>query len=101
VFEKAEMIFDNLQKGIVDSTLSIAALLVGLAPVALVVFVALAPVALVVFVGVAPCANAPLILLRMFGIPNAPNPKNKEPPPINFMKSLLEKFADMIQYNLV
>jgi hypothetical protein len=38
--------------------------------------------------------------LRRFGIPNAPNPKNKEPPPINFMKSLLEKFEGMIQYNL-
>jgi hypothetical protein len=51
----------------------------------------LAPVALVVFVGVAPCANAPLILLRTFGIPNAPNPTNKELAPISFMKSLLEK----------
>jgi hypothetical protein len=61
-----------------------------LAPVALVVFVVLAPVALVVFVGAAPCANAPLILLRTFGIPNAPNPTNKEPAPISFMKSLLE-----------
>jgi hypothetical protein len=40
-------------------------------------------------------------VLRRFGIPDAPNPKNKEPPPINFMKSLLEKFAGMIQYTLM
>ena len=45
--------------------------------------------ALVVFVVVAPCADASLIFLKMFGIPNAPNPTNKEPAPASFMKSLL------------
>jgi hypothetical protein len=66
---------------------------VTLAPVALVVFVALATVALVVFVAFAPCADAPLIFLKMLGIPNTPNPTNKEPAPIIFTKSLLEKLS--------
>jgi hypothetical protein len=63
-----------------------------LAPVALVVFVEVAPVALVVFVEVADpvIADTPLIFLRTFGIPNVPNPTNKEPAPISFRKSFLE-----------
>jgi hypothetical protein len=84
---------------------------VTLAPVALFKFAVLATVALVVFVIVpdAVVADTPLIFLRTFGIPNAPNPTNKEPAPISFTKALLEIFffpksswsEDMIQKCLV
>jgi hypothetical protein len=63
-----------------------------LAPGALVVFIVVASVVLVVFVVVAPCADTTLIFLKIFGIPETPNPTNKEPAPIIFMKSLREIF---------